>query len=106
MMNSFTVEERATFLAQFESDFEERSEEVQELIENAIRWLKKSAEAESDLARHDHDAEDSFAKLHRTRSSQVTVSAVCGCGRAVEGKRQFEKAHYSNSTERKLRYNP
>ena len=55
------------------------------------------------IDRHDHDAEESFSKLHRTRNSQVTVSAVCGCGRSVEGKKQFEKVHYSNTTERKLR---
>ena len=35
------------------------------------RWLKKSADAENELARHDHDAEESFAKIHRTKSSQV-----------------------------------
>ena len=33
----------------------------------------------------------------------MTVNAVCGCGRAVEAKKTFEKINYSNSTERKLR---
>lgn len=33
----------------------------------------------------------------------MTVNAVCGCGRAVEAKKSFEKINYSNSSERKLR---
>ena len=44
---------------------------VEDLIQNAIRWLKKSAEAEEELAKYDRDGEDTFIKLHRTRSSQV-----------------------------------
>ena len=31
------------------------------------------------------------------------MSAICGCGRAVEAKKTFEKINYSNSSERKLR---
>ena len=70
---------------------------------DAIRWLENSTKSESDLAQHDNDAEDSFNKLHKSRTSQVSVTAVCGCGRSVEGKKTFEKAHYSNTSERKLR---
>ena len=29
----------------------------------------------------------------------MTVNAVCGCGRAVEAKKTFEKINYSNSSE-------
>ena len=46
---------------------QERCEELNELITEAIKWLKKSKEAELDLAKHDHNAEDQFAKLHRIR---------------------------------------
>jgi len=46
---------------------QERCEELNELITEAIKWLKKSKEAELDLAKHDHSAEDQFAKLHRIR---------------------------------------
>ena len=31
------------------------------------------------------------------------MNAQCGCGRAVEAKKTFEKISYSNTTERKLR---
>ena len=50
---------------------QERCEELNELITEAIKWLKKSKEAELDLAKHDHNAEDQFAKLHRIRHRNI-----------------------------------
>ena len=65
--------------------------------------MGESNSAEENLKENDDEAEHVFAKIHRTRNSQISVSAVCGCGKNVEGKRCFEKCHYSNSNERKLR---
>jgi len=65
--------------------------------------MGESNAAEENLKENDDEAEHVFAKIHRTRNSQISVSAVCGCGKTVEGKRCFEKCHYSNSNERKLR---
>ena len=95
--------ERQEIWRDFKDKKSEQCAELNELIVDAIKWLNKSKDAEAELEEHDQHAEERFAKLHRIRHSQVTVNAVCGCGRAVEAKKTFEKISYSNTTERKLR---
>lgn len=102
-MAAFTKEEKAEFFAEFERKYNETDPEINEKIKNVIRWMTESNTAEESLRNNDLEAENVFSKIHRTRASQISVSAVCGCGKSVEGKRCFEKTHYSSSSERKLR---
>ena len=68
---SFTETDKYEIWQRFWHLKQERCEELNELITEAIKWLKKSKEAELDLAKHDHNAEDQFAKLHRIRHRNI-----------------------------------
>ena len=67
----FSDHERQEIWCDFKEKKHEKCTDLDELITEAIKWLKKSKEAESELEQHDHHAEERFAKLHRIRHRRV-----------------------------------
>ena len=68
-----TEVEKYEIWERFKEEKNERCPELDQLILDVIKWLKKSKEAEQDLAHHDHNAEEQFAKLHRIRHRNMLI---------------------------------